>query len=381
MPQRILVFRIGSLGDTLVSLPAMWAAKRHFPDAHFTLMSDQHRGKKYVLGADLLAQSGLFEDCITYPVDEHAGLITRAWWLATTLIKLRARRFDTLIYLAPGKRTRSQVERDRKFFKMAGIRHFYGMDSEFAETIPRPALPLVEAPMEADLLLARLERSGIPIPPSQGGSMDLGLNAEDEAHFNDWLRPLPSSGERIWVGVGPGSKMPAKIWPRERFLQVLRELVISHDVWPVIFGGSEDVEVGEYLVRELGRGYVAAGKLDLRASGVGLRNCRLYFGNDTGTMHLAAAVKVPCVAIFSARTTPGTWYPYGVGHRVFRERVPCEGCELTVCVKEGMRCLMQIDPDAVLRACQAALDGNIEHAKPAAPHVRLPIHPGGAVSS
>ena len=53
-PRRILVFRIGQLGDTIVSLPAMWAVRRQFPKAHIALLSDRHPGKSYVLASDLL---------------------------------------------------------------------------------------------------------------------------------------------------------------------------------------------------------------------------------------------------------------------------------------------------------------------------------------
>ena len=62
-------------------------------------------------------------------------------------------------------------------------------------------------------------------------------------------------------------------------------------------------------------------------------------------MHLAAAVGTPCVAIMSALDWPGRWVPYGQGHIVLRRSVPCEGCLLKVCDKEGMRCLKEIEID------------------------------------
>src|SRR5207244_13352223 len=83
-----------------------------------------------------------------------------------------------------------------------------------------------------------------------------------------------------------------------------------------------------------------------------ISRCTLYLGNDTGTMHLAAAVGTRCIAIFSARDHPGKWYPYGQGHVVIRKRVTCEGCLLTVLEEHGMRCRDEINVEVV---CQAVL--------------------------
>ena len=353
---RVLVFRIGSLGDTIVSLPAMWAAKDFYSNAHFTLLCDQQSSSRMVLAADLLRGSGLFDDYLTYPVDASAGRWEKALSHAKLLWTIRRQKFDTLIYLAPSARTPAQVDRDRRFFRLAGITRTYGMTGEFGH--PPEIHPLPTLPTEAELLLARLRDGGMKVPSPAVARVDLGINALDEAEFEAWLERQPHDGGRPWVGVGPGSKMPAKIWPGERFAEVLSGLIAKYDVWPVIFGGKEDLEVGKLLIDRLGRGTIAAGGLGLRSAAVGLSRCRLYLGNDTGTMHIAATVKTPCVAIFSARTFPGLWYPYGNNHRVIRHQVTCEGCELVVCVKEKMRCLMGIDPSEVLIACERAMDSS-----------------------
>lgn len=139
------------------------------------------------------------------------------------------------------------------------------------------------------------------------------------------------------------------------------------DVWPVVFGGPEDSSVAEKLIKSWNCGYNAAGALDVRSAAFALKRCALYLGNDTGTMHLAAAVGVPCVAIFSARERPGMWYPHGNNNRVFRSRIECEGCGLSVCVKRKNECLKQIST-AEVRAAVAQLwkldsqrEGRLQH--------------------
>ena len=123
---------------------------------------------------------------------------------------------------------------------------------------PRPLLP---AGHEADLLLARLKVDGIPVPGPGEGSLDLRVGEREEREVREWLRRLPSDGARLWLGVGPGSKMPAKRWPLDRFNAVVKALIAQFDVWPVVFGGSEDKEIGETLLASWGKGFNAAGAL------------------------------------------------------------------------------------------------------------------------
>ena len=145
--------------------------------------------------------------------------------------------------------------------------------------------------------------------------------------------------------------MPAKRWPIERFEQVVARLIEETDAWPVVFGGKEDAEVGRRLLEAWGRGYNACGALSLRGAATALKRCLVYVGNDTGTMHLAASAKTPCVAVFSARHPLGTWSPYGEGHRVFRTQIECEGCSLVTCTDKANECLKRIDTKTISEAC------------------------------
>jgi heptosyltransferase III len=356
LPVKILVFRIGQLGDTVVALPAMWAVRRHFPQASLSLLCDQHPGRKYVLGADLLAGAGIFEEFLSYPVDNTAGgTLMRPLRMTGLLAALRCKAFDSLIYLAPSGRTPAQVARDRRFFTAAAIKRFFGMHGFPRLPSKRSSEPLPGLPLESDLLLTRLAADGIPAPPAGEGCFDLNLGKAEGEEVASWLCELPSDGGRRWIGVGPGSKMPAKRWDTERFAQAASALVGRHGVWPVVFGGPEDRDTGEELLQTWGCGYNAAGRLGLRPAAAALKRCALYLGNDTGTMHLAAAVGVTCVAVFSSRDHPGRWYPAGRGHRVLRSQIECEGCRLTECVERRNECLNRISVDDVLAACEAVL--------------------------
>jgi heptosyltransferase-3 len=352
---RILIYRFGQLGDTIVALPALWAIRRAFPEASLTYLTSDHPGRGFVLPQEILPREGLIDNWLAY-TREGPGKLRGLIQLWKTL---RARQFDLLVYLVPRMRPRLSVWRDLAFFRSAGIRLVAGQKGlrSFPSRVPGQPLPSVEH--EADHLLHRLALSHIPIPQSNRGNMDLALTSEEKQAAKDWLRshvPGYSSAVSL-VGIGPGSKWPSKIWPVERFEELGGRLITDFSLFPIVFGGPGDVPLTNHLIKHWGKGASAAGVLSVRAAATTLAHCRLFVGNDTGTMHLAAAVRTPCVGIFAAQNWPGRWHPYGPGHIVLRRSVPCEGCGLEVCTKEGMRCLKEISVEDALQACRTVLRG------------------------
>lgn len=351
--RRILVHRIGHLGDTVIALPAFWAIREHFPQAHIALLSNAFEGSNRVLVKSVLPATGLFDQWLTYLTGDDRTPVRGFFKL---LRQLRRERFDTLVYLAPRQRTPRQVGRDLLFFRAAGIRHFIGHRG-FTPHPPRAEgqpLPMLEH--EADHLLSRLDRSGIPVPPPHRRRVDLRLTPDEIGRARSWLSAMCGEAyEGRLVAICPGSKWPSKIWPEERFAEVGRRLLKEEGLFPVVFGGAEDRERGERLIASWGSGANAAGSLNVRDAAAALSFCHLYVGNDTGTMHMAAAVGTPCVVTLSAQDWPGRWYPYGEGHIVLRRTVVSEGCMLRVCDRD-LECLKLIETEEVLRACRTVLN-------------------------
>jgi ADP-heptose:LPS heptosyltransferase len=350
--KRILVFRIGQLGDTLIALPALRAIRDAFPLAHISLLGNADQRGIQVTPQQILPANGLIDDWICYPSRQPGAFSARLQMLR----KLRRGRYQTLVYLAPRRRIVSDVRRDLLFFRLAGIRSVIGQKG-FAPLPSKSggALPVVEN--EADHLLQRLSLSGISVPSPGTAKFPLDLS-EDEYRVASlwWHKNIPGAAADRAVGFGPGSNWPAKVWPEERFRDVGHELIKATGIFPIIFGGPEDRKLGERLLSSWGLGANAAGQLPVRPAAAALSHCRLYVGNDTGTMHLAAAVGCCCVAITPALDWPGHWYPYGSGHTVLRRSVPCEGCLLQVCAQEGMRCLREISVAEVVQVCSKKLE-------------------------
>ena len=358
--RRLLVFRCGQLGDMIMSLPAVWAVRRHWPEASLTLLCDVHPGRRHVPASHIFDGTGIFDSIEHYLVGGNvAGKVRAVADRIRLFRRIRAGRYDGVVYLAPSMRTPGQVWRDRAFFRAAGIGRIYGTRHFPAAQAKLPGQPFAASRSEADLLLTRLAADGIAIAGEGRSWLDLCLGEAESAEVARWRSRLGNDGGRVWLGLGPGSKMPAKRWPVERFAAVVETLIDRYDIWPVVFGGSEDHAHGERLVAGWGRGFNAAGALSVRASARALKNCALYLGNDTGTMHLAASAGIPCVALFSARDRPGAWYPYGVPQKVFRVALECEGCFLVECRERKNACLTAISVDQVIAGCEEILNGTL----------------------
>ena len=347
---KILIYHTGSLGDTLVAAPALRAVRENFPDAHITMLTDEQPGRGLVQPREILKGLGLVDDYILYPFMNVRTAIS-------LLLRLRKRKFDCLIYMILIHKKAHHLPRDRCFFRLAGIKRNLGLRNSFFRSPPKQhGTPMAEVPRAADTLLSRFRLEGLKTPNSGKARIDIDIGKKEHDNVDRWLSGLPFDGKRRWYAVGLGSKMPCKIWPFERYLGVSRNLTDRYDLWPVVFGGPSDRELAERMVRELGRGYVAAGELGVRDSIAAMERCLFYLGNDTGTMHMAASCGLKCVAPFSSRAAPGIWDPYGEGHVIFRTPVPCEGCDLEVCEVHGMKCILSITEEQVLKACAAVCE-------------------------
>ena len=354
---RILIFRIGELGDSIIALPALRAVREEFPRAHIGMLSNVNPQERHVTPNQILPE-GLIDEWLTYPSPESG---TRLFDMLVLLRTLRRSRYDVLVYLTPRVRTSAVARRDLLFFRAAGIRSAVGVDG--LESLPKghrhEPLPMVTH--EADHLLGRIARSGIAVPEPGAAKFDLALTEREVSAANNWIQSNVSSSHSVsLVGVGPGSKWPSKVWPEENYAEVGRRLFADPTlVYPIIFGGPDDRGLGERLLKAWGTGANAAGILSPRQAAAALLRCALYVGNDTGTMHLAAAVGTRCVSIMSAQDWPGRWHPYGNEHIVLRKQVTCEGCQLKICGQEALRCLTNISVEEVVSACFQMLSRRI----------------------
>ncbi len=348
--RNILVFRTGQLGDTVVSLPAIRAIRAAYPDRNLILLTPRQPGN-LVSPLELFGNAKLFSQVIFY-VPPSASPHT---WARLLVLAVKLRRLDPEAFFYLRDFPCMHLRRDKFFFEIiCGLSNSYGLEGSkytFAERdasgrllrYPSEAHRLLDIVREASDLKRQVDFDFM-LPISEPESVKVeSLCRDNGIRPDDWI-----------IGFGPGSKMPAKRWPLDRFIEVGRKLLSDGKCFrAMIFGGSEDFLLGEEMKRALGEAVVnVAGQLTVLESAEALRRCRLYIGNDTGVMHLAAAVGTPCVAIFSARDHPGRWEPCGASNIVLRKDPECTGCLLEVCAERNMACLNEITIDEVLEAVE-----------------------------
>jgi lipopolysaccharide heptosyltransferase III len=347
----ILIFRIGQLGDTLASLPAIRAIRAAHPHARLVLLTDRQADPAAVTSWEVFEPAGLFDDVCYLRVPSRLVDFVRTSREVRRLTPVR------LYYLMPMPRTRWQVARDRLFFRwLCGISDIVGLRPPGPYPVRDGLGHLVLLQSEAARLMAWVA-SELPGTLATDGDWRIHPTPEHRAKPGRLLEGAGFQGQLL-VAFAPGSKMQAKKWPEDRFEHVgLALLHCFPDLRLVVVGGPGEKPLGDRLCRAWGdRAINLSGALSVWESAAMLERCALYVGNDTGTMHLAASVATPCVAIFSARDNPGKWEPAGPGHMVLRHDVPCAGCMLETCIDHDLACLKTISVDEVL----AAIGGRLQ---------------------
>jgi ADP-heptose:LPS heptosyltransferase len=343
---KILIYRAGAIGDTIVAIPAIRSVRLRYPNARFVLMT-AGGGEGIVWTDRVLSEFGWFDSVITYSSAEITSL--RALW--NLVRRVRRESADLVIYLGADKNSGIRILRDRIFFWIAGVREFVSTSSRKVTYWGRLRKDPFLYPNEVDRMLDDMARNGIP---SAGPKFDLPIADANRGAVEAILAEKGLERTPFLIAMCPGSKQKIKVWPEDRFQEVGRRLLANPDAAIVIVGGPDEAEVGERLLRRWPEGRAAnlAQRLSILDSAELLRRCVFYIGNDTGAMHLAAAVGTRCVAIFAAREPANSWHPYGENHAILRKSVPCQNCYLSECVAMQLRCLRDITVEEVWAACQ-----------------------------
>ncbi len=344
---RVLIFRQGSLGDTLVALPCFHLIARSFPQAERRLLTNVPISRHVAPGIELLRQAGIVDGTIEYPMETRNPAA-----LLRVMADIRKWRPDVLVYLVQARR-RAQMARDWLFFRLCGIRRIVGLSLRGDWTnLAMPGTGLWES--EARRLARTVGSLGDARLDSEA-SWDLRLDDTEHARAAAALQPL-SECDGI-VAFSLGTKWQPNDYGDENWATALAEFGRAcPGLGLALVGAANESERSDRLARCWpGRSVNLCGRLSPRESGALLQRTSLFIGHDSGPMHLAASVGVRCVAVFSARCLPGIWFPRGPGHRILYRRVSCMGCDLGNCVAEAKRCILTIPPSEVADACIGAL--------------------------
>lgn len=328
--QKILLIRLSSLGDIVLTTPAIRAVRANFPNAYIAMLVAKQ-------SADTLRENPHLDEIITFDrlaKDKDTGEMWR------TVRLLRERKFTLAIDLQRKFRTEmlmylsgatEQVGKGwfctvRVFER--GNKH---ATEHYFDLLHAVGIPAEDRKLE--LFLAESERRDALQRLKTAGVVDAGLK----------------------VGLFPGAGWKLREWMPERFAAIGDRLVQHFNADVLIFGGEKETELVHTVANLMHtRAIPFAGNLQVRQLAACIEQCDLFLTNDTGPMHIAAAVGTPTVSLFG----PGNhirFQPLGALHQTIRHDVPCSPCkQFTDKCKDNI-CMKGIGVDEVWHSISRVL--------------------------
>ncbi len=331
---KILVLTPSWIGDTLLAQPLLRRLHEKLGRVTIDALAPVWCGP-------LLARMPEISEAIASPF-AHGELKLRARWkLGRDLAK---RRYEQAIVL-PNSFKSALIP----FFADIPLRTGYVGESRYGLLNLVHKLDAAKLPLMAERYAQLAEKPGAelqrPLP-----SVRLEVDPINKARTTSRLNLDRSRPVAVFC---PGAEYgPAKRWPARHFAALAQELAARrYAVW--LIGSSKDAEVGEEI-RALSGGACdnLCGKTDLAAA-VDLMSCAsLVVSNDTGLMHVAAALDRPLIALYGssspAHTPPLTYAPPGGSARVLRTGIACSPCFARECPLKHFRCMNELTPERVL---------------------------------
>jgi heptosyltransferase III len=338
---KILIHRLGSLGDTMVALPCFHLLARTYADSVRMLLTNAPIHAKAPAAWSVLGESGLIHEYISYPVGTRNIIeLAKLWW------KLRRLKIETMVYLTP-PRGKAAIRRDEIFFRLCGVQEIIGIPhGDLAIHRHDPVTDRCEA--EASRLARCVEQIGDACL-NDPASWDLLFTEREQRRATSALRPLHGA---MFLAVGIASKKQVTDWGIENWKALMPQLRRRFPKHALVFIGANDdrSDVDDVAARWAGMSLNLSGDLSPRESAAVIQRADLFLGVDSGPMHLAASVSTPCVAIFAAHKPPGIWFPFGTTHEIIYHKTECLGCNLEVCTVERKKCILSISVDEVVAA-------------------------------
>lgn len=328
---KVFILKPSSLGDVVQALPVLRMLKKHYPEAEVHWWID----------AGLIPL--LEED------PDLAGLIPferRRWssplhWdeAVRSIFSIRGLRFDCVLDLQSLARSAACAWLADGGITIGLEDSREGAPALYDIAVPRPSYET----HAVDWYLKTLAPMRVPI--------DWNI---------DWLPVRPRVAQAIqdkwhpeagpWIALQPGARWTNKRWPAEFYATVVRHLAaLFPDFRFAVLGGMDDQDAGRVIAAAApGRSLDLTGRTSLPEMVEWLRRCELVVSNDTGPMHVAAALGKRIVALFGP-TEPARTGPYGQLSNVLQLRLPCVPCMTTRCHwKNPLECLLAIRPEAVV---------------------------------
>lgn len=329
---KVLVIRLRSIGDTVLTTPALFALRRFLPDARIDILLED-----WV--APLLEGSPLVDRVISIP---RHGNSARAR-VARELHRLQ---YD-VVYNLHGGTTATFLARASGATHRVGYSHYqYARLHNYVAPSPtqiwsRPTLHSVEQQ------LALIGWTGVPV--TDRPATQLTVN-KDAAQTISARLAAHGISEAALALIHPAAALETKRWPGENFARIVEE-VAARGLTPVVIVSPNEKEVLESLTRQTSQRIIGFKDLSIPEVTALAARARLFVGNDSGIAHIAAAVNTSCVVIFGSSNV-AHWRPWTTNrNEVVREELPCQPCHGYFCSEfEKPQCILGVPVERVVAA-------------------------------
>jgi len=337
--KRLLIRSTNWVGDAIMTTPAVRAIRQNFPDAQIEMLA-----KPWV--APVFAHSPHVDRVVVYDANGRHKGIGGVLRLAGDL---RASRYDAAILL------QNAIEAAIIAF-LARIPRRIGFDTDARRlllTHPVHRTKAIKSIHQTGYYLKILEGAGLSIGTP---TLELHLDPKDSLRAGKMLAEFGITIDRPIVGLNPSATFgPAKQWFPERYAALGDRLHQELGASILIFGGPSDQDLGRTITRLMtAPSHDFSGRTSLGEAMALIDRCTAFVTNDSGLMHVAAALNTPLVAVFGS-TNSTTTSPFSKTSRIVRVPIDCSPCMKPVCPLGHMNCMRQVSVDMVADAVKDLL--------------------------
>ena len=345
-PRRILVVKLDHLGDMLLATPVFSNLRSAYPHAKIHALVGR-------IGAHVLQNHSDVNKIIRYDARFfcRSGRPMQLRYASRLFRSLRLNKYDLLI----------ELRGDWLTVLFALLKStLYRFDLASLQTENKLGIFAFTGPHEIDRNLDVLRSARIPTPHNAPAFR---TSLADQQWIDEFLSRAKIANDRPLIAIHPGSPVKLKRWRTERFAAVADWLVANRGA-QILFVGVESeasvvASVQKYMRRE---STSVAGKTNLsRLAGI-LGRCELFIGNDSGPMHLAAAVGTQTIGLYGPGN-PGRFGPLGAHSHTIRRMPNCPPCLDTSCKFGGEGCMKEINVPVVIHAAEERLASRTEYDK------------------
>ena len=337
--RRILLIRLRFIGDVVLTTPLIRAIRNQFPKAELVYLAED--------GPAAILQDQPELDAVIPFERERLGktpVITRLMEHARFFRMLRRKQFDLVIDLFGNPRSALLTA-------VTGARYRVGFDVRGRGMAYNVKIRRTGSIRVTDAYLDAWRTLGFPVVDDRT-SLVIGESSRNWAM--NWMETQDLAGHWPLVGLNPGASWPAKRWRPERFAALADALITRTGAKIVLIQGpNQETFVEATRSAMTGRATVAP-LTSLPHLAALIQNCAVFVSNDSGPMHIAAAVGTPTIGLFGP-SKPEIWFPYlpEQGHAGLRPEVP-DCCGRDVCLR-ATPCMDELSVSRVCEAVERAL--------------------------